>query len=122
VDNPWAKVLPEVLQAAPRAFLLVHPVLLAVRPLVQKRLLYLQVLPQAKLQAASCQVDPQDCLGLQVVRKLRVENGQAAQAVLHFLLATQTLCEPHLHQVQLLVWALVMACLVQHLRDSSRLE
>jgi len=122
VDNQWAKVLPEVLQVALQTFLLVHQVHLAARLLVQKHQLYLWVLPQAKLQAASCQVDPQDCLGLQVVRKLRVENGQAAQAVLHFLLATQTLCEPHLHQVQLLVWALVMACLVQHLRDSSRLE
>ena len=48
MDNLWAKVLPEVLQVAPRAFLLVHPALLEVRLLVQKRLLYLRVLPQAK--------------------------------------------------------------------------
>ena len=103
MDNLWAKVLPEVLQVAPRAFLLVHPVLLAVRPLVQKRLLYLRVHPQAMLQAASCQADPQDCLGLQVVRKLRVETGQAAKLVLRLLLATQTLCAHHHHQAQLLV-------------------
>ena len=48
MDNLWAKVLPVVLQVAPRAFLLVHPVLLAVRLLVQKRLLHLRVHPQAK--------------------------------------------------------------------------
>jgi hypothetical protein len=70
--------------------------------LVQKRLLYLRVLPQAKLQAASCQADPQDCLGLQVVRKLRVETGQAAQLVLRLLLATQTLCELSLHKARAL--------------------
>ena len=103
MDNLWAKVLPVVLQVALQTYLPVHPVHLAVLLLAQKGLLYLRVLPQAKLQAASCQADPQDCLGLQVVRKLRVENGQAAQLVLPLLLATQTLCEPHLHQVQLLV-------------------
>ena len=47
MDNLWAKVLPEVLQVAPRAFLLVHPVLLEVRLLVQKRQ-HLPVHPQAK--------------------------------------------------------------------------
>jgi len=105
-----------------QTYLLVHPVHLAARLLVQKHLLYQRVLPQAKLQAASCQADPQDCLGLQVVRKLRVETGQAAQLVLRLLLATQTLCELSLHKARVLPLAKEMACLVQLLRDRSLFE
>jgi len=82
VDNLWAKVLPVVLQVAPQTFLLVHPVHLAARLLLQKHQLFLVLYPGAKLQ---------------------VENGQAAQLVLRLLLATQTLCEHHHHQAQLLV-------------------
>ena len=55
VDNPWAKVLPEVLQADRQALLPVHPVHLAAPLLEQKHQPCLLVLPQAKLQAASCQ-------------------------------------------------------------------
>ena len=118
MDNLWAKVLPEVLQVAPRAFLLVHPVLLAVRPLVQKRLLYLRVHPQAKLQAASCQADPQDYLWFQALRKKWVANWQAAQPG-RLLLATQTLCKLSLHKARVLTCEKEMACSVQHLTDRS---
>jgi hypothetical protein len=51
--NLRTKVLPEVLQVALQTFLLVNQVHLAALLLAQKRLLYLRVLPQAKLQVAS---------------------------------------------------------------------
>ena len=102
MDNLWAKVLPEVLQADRQALLPVHPVHLAAPLLEQKHQPCLLVLPQAKLQAASCKAVQQVYLGFQALRKKLVANWQAAQPV-RLLLATLAHCEPHLHQAQLLV-------------------
>jgi hypothetical protein len=91
-----------VLQVALQTYLLVHPVHLAVRLLVQKHLLYQRVLPQVKYQVASCLAVQQDYLWLQALRKKWGVNWQAAQPGC-LLLATQTLCALHHHQAQLLV-------------------